>query len=94
MDRKSDFAEKVIQVVSSLKRGETITYKEVAKQAGKERAARAVGNILKSYYLGCVAKKKRTLPCYRVVRSDKKIGGYVKGEREKRRLLRKEGVVF
>ncbi len=87
--RKS-FSEKVINVVSGIRKGETLTYKEVAKRAGNEKAARAVGNILNRYYHECTQNKKPTVPCHRVIRSDGKFGGYAKGEREKIRLLKKE----
>lgn len=70
-----------------------MAYKEVAKRAGDERAIRAVGNILNKYYQECVRSKVKTIPCHRVVRSDGVIGGYIKGEMEKRKLLQEEGVL-
>ncbi len=88
--RKSDFAEKVIKIVRGIPKGEILTYKEVARRAGKEKAARAMGNILNKYYLECIKSGTKTIPCHRVIRSDGKIGGYVLGERKKRRLLKKE----
>lgn len=93
MDKVGIFSKKVIQIVSSLRRGEAITYKEVAKRAGNEKAARAVGNILNKYYEYCVREGRKNIPCHRVVRSDGKIGGYAKGEKEKRKLLRKERAI-
>jgi len=88
--RRANFAEKVIKVVSGIPRGETMTYKEVAKRAGNSRAARAVGNILNRHYRDCIRAGKKTIACYRVVRSDGEIGGYVRGKREKKILLQKE----
>lgn len=82
----------MIKTVSRIRKGRTMTYKEVAERSGNAEAARAVGNILNRYYKNCVSKKKPTIPCHRVVRSDGKIGGYAKGEKEKRRLLRKEKI--
>jgi O6-methylguanine-DNA--protein-cysteine methyltransferase len=32
------------------------------------------------------------IPCHRVIRSDGRLGGYNRGAKEKRRLLREEGV--
>ena len=84
------FTEKVIDAVSEIPVGKTITYKEVAKRAGNEKAARAVGNILNRYYEDCLITGKKRIPCHRVIRSDGKPGGYVKGEDEKRELLQKE----
>jgi len=84
------FSEKVIKIVAKIPKGKTLTYKQVAKKAGNENAARAVGNILNKHYLDCVSNKKPTIPCHRVIRSDGKLGGYAKGEKEKARLLKKE----
>ncbi len=79
------FTEKVFEVVSKISKGKTLTYKEVAKRAGKERAYRAVGNILNKNY-------NPKIPCHRVVRSDGKIGGYNRGALLKAKLLRLEKV--
>jgi O-6-methylguanine DNA methyltransferase len=62
-----------------------MSYKEVAKAAGSPYAWRAVGNILNK-------NKNSKIPCYRVIRSDGKIGGYNQGAKRKITLLRKEGV--
>ncbi|HLN19340.1 MAG TPA: MGMT family protein, partial [Patescibacteria group bacterium] len=48
--KKSKFSQKVIAIVDKIKPGKTLTYKEVAARAGNPKAARAVGNILNSYY--------------------------------------------
>ena len=93
MNFKNTFSESVLSIVAKIPKGKTLTYKEVARQAGNEKAARAVGNILNKYYLECVKDKKSTIPCHRVICSDGKIGGYAKGEKEKRRLLEKERIV-
>jgi O-6-methylguanine DNA methyltransferase len=87
------FSQKVIRVVSRIPRGKNLTYKQVAKKAGNEKSARAVGNILNEYYCDCIGSGKKTIPCHRVVRSDGKIGGYAKGENEKRKLLKKEKAI-
>jgi len=87
---KSDFASRVISVVRKIPKGITLTYKEVAKLSGSETAARAVGTILGKYYMECETDKKPFIPCHRVIRSDGQIGGYAKGKKEKRKLLKKE----
>jgi methylated-DNA-[protein]-cysteine S-methyltransferase len=87
MDNKTTFKDKVVGIVSGIKRGETITYKEVAKRAGNPQAARAVGNILNKHFKDCIKSGRKTTPCHRVVRTDGKIGGYARGEKEKIRLL-------
>ncbi|MFA5871715.1 MAG: MGMT family protein [Parcubacteria group bacterium] len=91
--REGAFYKKVIGVVSKIKRGETLTYKEVAKKSGNEKAARSVGRILSGYYLYCEKNDIKKIPCHRVIRSDGKAGGYVKGAKEKARLLKKEKAI-
>jgi O-6-methylguanine DNA methyltransferase len=86
----TSFSQKVILVVKKIFKGKVLTYKEVARRAGNEKAARAVGNILNLHYKDCVKNKKPTIPCHRVVRSDGKIGGYVLGSKKKKELLELE----
>ncbi len=86
--KTKSFSEKVLAVVSGIPRGKTLTYKEVARRAGRPRAYRAVGNVLAGY-----DAKKFRIPCHRVVRSDGKIGGYRWGTDKKLALLKKEKVV-
>lgn len=81
------FTERVLNVVSSIKRGKTMTYKEVATRAGSPGAARAVGSIMKSNY-------RPNVPCHRVIRSDGVIGEYNRGgPSEKYKKLKKEGAL-
>lgn len=40
------FKDRVLNVVRKIKKGKFLTYKEVAKLAGNEKAYRVVGNIL------------------------------------------------
>ncbi len=79
------FKDKVLATVQQIPRGSVMTYREVAKKAGNEKAARAVGSILSRNFTSDV-------PCHRVIRSDGRAGGYNRGTRAKVRLLRKEGV--
>jgi len=82
------FKEKVFQVVRKMKRGSFLSYKEVAKKAGKERAYRAVANILKN--------SPQDVPCHRVIRNDNLVGGYMGRENldwMKAALLLKEGAI-
>jgi O-6-methylguanine DNA methyltransferase len=81
------FKEKVLKIVSEIPKGSTLTYKEVAKKAGNEKASRAVGSIMKQNYLPHV-------PCHRVIRSDGVIGDYNRGGRNKKlELLKQEGAI-
>jgi O-6-methylguanine DNA methyltransferase len=80
------FTENVFAVVSKIPKGSVLTYKEVAKQAGCQKAFRAVGNIIKKNY-------DYNIPCHRVIRSDGNTGGYNRGERKKCELLKAEGAI-
>ncbi len=79
------FKEKVLKVVSKIKKGKVLTYKQVARFAGRPKAYRAVGNILNGNH-------SPEIPCHRVIRSDGKLGGYNRGAKEKARRLRAEGI--
>lgn len=82
------FKEKVLEVVRKIPRGKVLTYKEVAKKAGNEKASRVVGNLMKANY-------DKTVPCHRVIRSDGKIGDYNRGGSTKKlEILRKEGALL
>ena len=81
------FKEKVFDIVKKIPKGKVLTYKEVAKRAGKPRAYRAVGNILHTNF-------NKNIPCHRVIRSDGGLGGYNRGAREKAKLLAGEKAKF
>ena len=82
----TDFEKKVYRATARIWRGEVRSYKWVAKTVGSPHAYRAVGNALnKNLYT-------EVIPCHRVIKSDGTIGGYAKGVKAKRRILRSEGV--
>jgi O-6-methylguanine DNA methyltransferase len=85
---KKSFKEKVLEVVSKIKDGEVLTYKEVASRAGNPKAFRAVGTIMGH-------NQDKSIPCHRVVKSDGSIGMYngLRGK-SKQAILEKEGVRF
>jgi len=78
------FTIKVYQAVLSIPLGQVRSYKWVARKAGSPQAYRAVGQILKHNPYPLI------IPCHRVVRNDKKIGGYALGLKQKRLLLKLE----
>jgi len=82
----ASFQEKVLLIVSRIKKGQVLTYKQVAQLAGNPNAFRAVGNILSKNY-------NPKIPCHRVIRSDGAIGGYNRGEKKKISLLKKEKAI-
>lgn len=78
------FARRVLAVVRRIPAGRVATYGDVAALAGRPRAWRAVGNVLR----GCA---EPGVPCHRVVGADGRLGGY--GDRAvKRGLLAAEGI--
>jgi O-6-methylguanine DNA methyltransferase len=87
MTRTSDTAwtRRVLAVVRRIPPGRVATYGEVAALAGRPRAARAVGNIMKR----C---GRPDVPCHRVIAAGGRIGGYGGSEALKRALLAAEGV--
>jgi O-6-methylguanine DNA methyltransferase len=74
------FSQKVLNIVTKIPKGKTLTYLEVARAAGSPRAFRAVGNILNKNY-------DPNIPCHRVIRSDGSTGGYNRGAEKKKTLL-------
>jgi len=72
----------VRRVLRDLRRGEVVSYGEVARRAGYPRAARAVGNLL---------AKHTGAPWWRVVRASGELAAGSREEQERR--LRREGVV-
>ncbi len=80
------FAERVLAVVRRIPPGRVATYGQVAELAGRPRAARAVGNIMR-------ACDRPGVPCHRVISAGGQLGGYGGNTALKRELLRAEGVV-
>jgi methylated-DNA-protein-cysteine methyltransferase-like protein len=78
----ADFEDDVVAVLRGLKKGDVVTYGEVAAEAGRPGAARAVGNIL--------AMSGDGLPWWRVVRADGRLASPNRREQAKR--LKAEGV--
>ena len=85
--KQTAFSQKVYEVVRKIPKGKVLSYKRVARLAGRPGAWRAVGNILNK-------NKKLSIPCHRVIRSDRIIGGYNRGKLLKISLLKKEGVLI
>ena len=84
----TEFQKKVWKKLLGIKRGTTITYKELARRVGRPNAVRAVANAVGANPMPI------DVPCHRVIRSDGTLGGYsgVGGVKTKRALLQKEGV--
>jgi methylated-DNA-[protein]-cysteine S-methyltransferase len=66
----TEFSRRIYNGCRTIEAGETLSYKELARRAGNEKASRAVGTAM--------AKNRVTIviPCHRVVASGGKLGGY------------------
>ena len=82
----TEFARRVVAVVRRIPAGRVATYGDVAAAAGRPRAWRAVGTIMR----GCPAAG---VPCHRVIAAAGRLGGYGGNEALKGALLRAEGVL-
>jgi methylated-DNA-[protein]-cysteine S-methyltransferase len=77
------FQRRVVEACRAIPLGETLTYAELARQAGHPGAARAVGQVMATNRFPLI------VPCHRVVASGGSIGGFSApdGLSMKRRLL-------
>ena len=79
------FSRRVLFLVRRIPPGRVATYGDIARLAGRPRAARAVGNVMR----GC---NRPDVPCHRVIAAGGRLGGYGGDEMLKRSLLLAEGV--
>tara|TARA_B100000674_G_scaffold300467_1_gene249405 strand:- start:88 stop:360 length:273 start_codon:yes stop_codon:yes gene_type:complete len=80
----------VWKYLKTIPKGQTRTYKEVAKAIKRPLSYRAVANaIAKNPY-------SPLIPCHRVIKSDGSVGGYSGkgGVETKVKLLKSEGIVL
>jgi O-6-methylguanine DNA methyltransferase len=78
--KPKSFTDLVLDVVRNIKPGETLSYTEVAKQAHRPNAARAVGTIMAKNF-------RPDVPCHRVVRKNVTPGSYNRGGEEAKRAI-------
>ncbi|MBI4177783.1 MAG: MGMT family protein [Candidatus Aenigmarchaeota archaeon] len=74
-----------IRLLRKIPKGFVTTYKELARAT--KTHPRAIGTIMHSNEFPA------EFPCYKVVMSDGRLGGYGGGIRKKIRLLRKDGII-
>ena len=82
--RATAFQLKVWQQLQAIPVGETRSYSEIAQAIGKPTASRAVANACARNPVALV------IPCHRIIRKDKSLGGYRWGIERKRALLERE----
>lgn len=83
---QTEFQRRVVEHCRRIPLGKTLTYGELAEKAGYPRAARAVGNCMRTNRVPLI------VPCHRVIGSGGSMRGYSAGEgiRMKLRLLELE----
>lgn len=64
------FRKKVWRALEAIPYGEVVTYKEIGKRIGNEKAARAIGNANRANPVPIV------IPCHRVIGCNGKLTGY------------------
>ena len=79
LSARTPFQKRVYAVVREIKRGETMTYGEVAARAGCPKGARAVGRVMATNPFAVL------VPCHRVV-ARKGLGGFAWGLETKERM--------
>jgi AraC family transcriptional regulator of adaptative response/methylated-DNA-[protein]-cysteine methyltransferase len=82
--RGTVFQQRVWQELRRIPRGETRTYRDIARAIGAPDAVRAVGSACGANPVALV------VPCHRVVREDGSLGGYRWGLERKQSLLESE----
>jgi AraC family transcriptional regulator, regulatory protein of adaptative response / methylated-DNA-[protein]-cysteine methyltransferase len=82
--RGTVFQRRVWEALRRIPRGETRTYREIARAIGAPAAVRAVGSACGANPVALV------VPCHRAVRSDGGLGGYAWGLARKKKLLKLE----
>lgn len=80
-----DFQKLVLNYIKKIPYGKVKTYKDVAKGCGKDKAYRAVGQVLKRNPIPLY------FPCHRVLKTDGSLGGFAGGLKLKENLLKLEG---
>jgi methylated-DNA-[protein]-cysteine S-methyltransferase len=85
--RGTPFQQRVWAALRELPYGETISYIDLARRLGDERAVRAVGGANGRNPLPIV------VPCHRVIGADGSLTGFGGGIERKRWLLRHEGAL-
>jgi methylated-DNA-[protein]-cysteine S-methyltransferase len=78
----------VYTLLTKIPPGKVSTYGDIAKALEHPRAFRAIGRIIANN------PNPISVPCHRVIKSNREIGGFMFGEQRKREMLEKEGIKF
>ena len=80
----TDFQQQTWNELLNIPYGATTSYKEIAQNIGKPKAARAVAGAIGANGISIL------IPCHRVIGSDKSLTGYAGGLKAKKMLLQIE----
>src|SRR5690349_14553819 len=83
----TSFRRRLLAIVLAIPVGRVATYGDVARLAGAPRAARAVGNVMRT----CGAP---SVPAHRVIGANGALGGFGSSPLLKRQLLIAEGITL
>jgi methylated-DNA-[protein]-cysteine S-methyltransferase len=83
-----EFQRRVLSQVMRIPRGKVSTYGRLAEKSRASKGARAVGNAL------AMNPYPLIIPCHRVIRADRSLGGFGGGLKMKKDLLLTEGITF
>jgi methylated-DNA-[protein]-cysteine S-methyltransferase len=88
IEDRTPFQQSVLIACREIPSGETSTYQELAQRCGRPRAARAVGNVMRTN------RHPLIIPCHRVVGASGKLVGYSApgGLNKKEELLGRERI--
>jgi len=84
----SEFQKSVWRALIEIPYGETLSYLDLAKNIGNEKAVRAVANANGANAIGII------IPCHRVIGTNGKLTGYAGGLPLKKKLLDIEDSLF
>ncbi len=80
-----DFNQKIYNLLLKIPKGKVSSYKALAEKLNS-KAYRSVGNALNKN------KHPNTYPCYKIINSSGKLGGYSKGLKLKIKKLKADGI--
>ncbi len=83
-----DFSKHALKALSQVPFGETLSYGELATKAGNKGASRAAGTVCGNNLFPLI------IPCHRILKADKKIGGFAFDLVLKKRLLDFEEAIY
>jgi methylated-DNA-[protein]-cysteine S-methyltransferase len=82
--RGTPFQLKIWEALRTIPYGTTVSYREIARAAGNEQAARAAGGALNANPIAII------VPCHRVIGSDGSLTGFAGGIELKEKFIRLE----